>query len=298
MSMGVRQRAPGLRLAFVTPEPERFVAFRDALVVRGFRITTFRDTWSWLRAMEGQRWLAVVLQDPGGAARETLQQGLAAEPEFPIVVVTPPDPMVERPFEVERWMRFLPEPLGAEAVEVFLEELRGLGCLDPRVEAAQARLDAMAQRHHPHCVVCWERHPFGLKVDYLATGADTVEGVFGCGASYEGYRGVLHGGVVSTLLDGAMAACVLAKGVEAYTVDLRVRFRHAVEVGLPAAIQGTWVGNEGSIHHLTAAVEQGGKVRATARAKFFEGSPDQPNQPMPGGAGVRNLLRQARQRPQ
>jgi len=248
--------------------------------------------------MEGQRWLAVVLQDPGRAVREALQQGLAVDPELPIVVVTPSDLTGERPCEGERWVRVAPEAFGGEAVEAFLEELRGLGRLDPQVEAAQARLDAMVRHHHAHCVVCWERHPFGLKVDYLATGADTVEGLFGCGASYEGYRGVIHGGIVSSLLDGAMAACILAKGVEAYTVDLRVRFRHAVEVGLPAAIQGTWVGNEGPIHHLTAAVEQGGKVRATARAKFFEGQPGQPCQPMPGGAGVRNLLRQARQRPQ
>ena len=29
----------------------------------------------------------------------------------------------------------------------------------------------------------------------------------------------------SSLLDGAMVSCLLAKGVEAYTVDLRVRYR-------------------------------------------------------------------------
>jgi hypothetical protein len=42
---------------------------------------------------------------------------------------------------------------------------------------------------------------------------------------------------------------------------------------------------------------QGGKVRASARAKFFEGRPNHPVRPMPGGPGMREFLSQARRRP-
>lgn len=85
-------------------------------------------------------------------------------------------------------------------------------------------------------------------------------------------------------------------GLEAYTVELRVRFRAAVATGVPATIRGTWLRAEGPLHLLHASLEQGGKVCAHARAKFFEGSPNQPSQAVPGGAGMRQLLGQARKR--
>ena len=165
-----------------------------------------------------------------------------------------------------------------------------------RLASAQASLDAMGRKHHPRCVVCWDRHPFGLKVCYQATWEHTVEGHFACDRSYEGYADVIHGGIVSSLLDGAMVSCLLAKGLEAYTVDLRVRYKTAVSVGTPAVIRGEWLRSEGPCHLLQATLEQNGKVRARARTKFFEGTPNQPSQPLPGGDGMRQLLSQARKR--
>jgi acyl-coenzyme A thioesterase PaaI-like protein len=167
---------------------------------------------------------------------------------------------------------------------------------DPALETAQGRLDTLGRSLHPHCVVCWDRHPFGLNMDYRVTGEHTVEGLFPCGKSYEGYENLLHGGVVSSLLDGAMVSCLLAKGLEAYTVDLRVRYRAAVAIGVPARIRAEWIRSAGPLHLLQATLEQDGKVRASARAKFFEGKPDRPSLPMPGGEEVRHLLRQARKR--
>jgi acyl-coenzyme A thioesterase PaaI-like protein len=154
----------------------------------------------------------------------------------------------------------------------------------------------MSRKHHPNCVVCWDHHPFGLKVDYRVTGEHTVEGTFACGKFYEGYSNVLHGGIVSSLLDGAMASCILAKGLEAYTVELKIRYRAAVETGVPATICGQWFRSAGPVHLLHATIEQKGKVRASARAKFFEGTPNEPSQAMPGNMDVRRLLSEARRR--
>ena len=177
-----------------------------------------------------------------------------------------------------------------------LAKLRAIGGLDPAVEAAQARLDASRFKLHPHCVVCWDRHPFGLQVDYRVTSVHGVEGVFPCGKSYEGYEGIVQGGIVSSLLDGAMASCMLAMGLAAYTVDLKVRFRGPVRTGRPAVLKGEWNRGQGPLHLLTATLEQEGKVRASARAKFYQGTPDQEPLPLQGGSGMRHLLSQARKR--
>jgi len=160
----------------------------------------------------------------------------------------------------------------------------------------QRRLENTREALHEHCVVCWDRHPFGLKVPYRVLDERTVEGRFPCGKSFEGYSDVLHGGIVSSLLDGAMANCVLARGLEAYTVDLRLRFRGAVRIGIEATIRGEWLRSEGPLHLLQASLSQGGRTLVTARAKFFSGRPTGSPQPMPTGAGSRELVREARKR--
>lgn len=163
-------------------------------------------------------------------------------------------------------------------------------------EGAQETLEESRSRLHEHCVVCWDRHPFGLKVPYQVIDEHTVEGRFPCGKSYEGYRDIIHGGVVSSLLDGAMANCILAKGLEAYTVDFRLRFRGPVMTGTEAVIRGQWLRSEGPLHLLQAAIIQEGRTLVTARAKFFAGNPKGTPQPLPTGKGAQELIRDSRKR--
>jgi acyl-coenzyme A thioesterase PaaI-like protein len=56
----------------------------------------------------------------------------------------------------------------------------------------------------------------------------------------EGYQGIVHGGIVSTVLDEAMAKVVDATGVQALTAELRVRFRQQVPSGSPVRVRG-WI---------------------------------------------------------
>jgi uncharacterized protein (TIGR00369 family) len=164
------------------------------------------------------------------------------------------------------------------------------------IEEAQKTLTATRSTLHRHCVVCGARHPFGLQADFQVTGDHAVEAEFPCGKSYEGYTNVLHGGIVSALLDGAMANCMLAMGLEAYTVDLRIRFRAPVDIGVTALVRGEWLRQEGPLHLLQATILQNGQTKATARAKFLEGNPNAPSHALPTGAPARDLLKQFRKR--
>jgi acyl-coenzyme A thioesterase PaaI-like protein len=56
----------------------------------------------------------------------------------------------------------------------------------------------------------------------------------------EGFQGIVHGGVVSTVLDEAMSKAVAGAGAEALTAELRVRFRRHVTAGDTFFIRG-WV---------------------------------------------------------
>lgn len=50
-------------------------------------------------------------------------------------------------------------------------------------------------------------------------------------ATFEGFRGVIHGGIVSTILDEAMSKAVVSMGWRALTCELRVRLRRHVATG-------------------------------------------------------------------
>jgi acyl-coenzyme A thioesterase PaaI-like protein len=94
------------------------------------------------------------------------------------------------------------------------------------------------------------------------------------GADYESFPGVVHGGIIGTILDEVMGRAVLsAYRQPALTVGLRIRFAQVMETGRSylarASItsdDGTIVKVRGQIEHAEAglvAVAEGTFVRLT-----------------------------------
>jgi uncharacterized protein (TIGR00369 family) len=98
----------------------------------------------------------------------------------------------------------------------------------------------------------------------------SVRAVFECNRRWQGYDGLLHGGVTSSLLDGAMTNCLFARGIVAVTAEMRVRFRHPVESDTPAEVRAHVSRSQSPLHVLEAEIVQGGLVKAIATGKFME----------------------------
>jgi acyl-coenzyme A thioesterase PaaI-like protein len=130
---------------------------------------------------------------------------------------------------------------------------------------------SLAARVHPHCVVCGATNRQGLHVQFRPSpDGRAVEATVDCDAAFQGYEGRLHGGIVSSLLDGAMVHCLFERGRTAYTAELRVRFRGAAMTDRPVALRAWLSKSRGRLHHLEAALVQDGEVKAEAQAKFLE----------------------------
>jgi acyl-coenzyme A thioesterase PaaI-like protein len=130
---------------------------------------------------------------------------------------------------------------------------------------------SLAGRLHQRCVVCGASNPHGLAVHFRASpDGRGVEASVDCDAAFQGYDGRLHGGIVTSLLDGAMVHCLFERGQTAYTADLHVRFHGAVLTGRPAALRAWVVSSRGRLHRLAAELIQEGVVKAEAEAKFLE----------------------------
>jgi uncharacterized protein (TIGR00369 family) len=133
---------------------------------------------------------------------------------------------------------------------------------------AQTTLNAVRRRNHPRCMVCGDANARGLRLDFTAAADGSVSAVFRCEDSFEGYAGIVHGGVVSSLLDGAMTNCLFARGIMAVTAELTVRFQRLLRVGKPARVRAWITRSSPHLHFLAAEITQSGSVAATARAKF------------------------------
>jgi len=136
------------------------------------------------------------------------------------------------------------------------------------IAAAQSTLDAKRRRHHPHCVVCSHANRHGLRLTFAAGDHGSVSAVFPCANSFEGYAGVVHGGIISSLLDGAMTNCLFARGIAAVTAELTVRFRRLLRIGERARVRAWITRSTPHLYFLAAEITQSGKVAATAQAKF------------------------------
>lgn len=137
-------------------------------------------------------------------------------------------------------------------------------------ESTQDAFRAVQAQAHGNCVVCGVANSRGLRLEFHADENGGVQASFDCQRVYQGYANVLHGGVVSALLDGAMTNCLFAHGHPGVTAELTVRFRHPVCIGTPANVRA-WIERcAPPLYVLRAELVQDERLRATARGKFMD----------------------------
>ena len=99
---------------------------------------------------------------------------------------------------------------------------------------------ALAPQPQPVCFACGVDHPHGLKLRFRTNGSGSVTADWTPSKAWEGFQGIIHGGIVSTVLDEAMSKAVAAAGAPALTCHLEVRLRQHVAAGEPMLVRG-WV---------------------------------------------------------
>ena len=125
---------------------------------------------------------------------------------------------------------------------------------------------------HPDCVVCGANHLSGLQLEFTLLEDGSVQATFECCEALQGYPGLLHGGVISALLDGAMTNCLFANGQQGVTGELKVRFRHPVVINRAAIVQA-WIDRPTPpFHVLQAELIQDEWLKAKATGKFMQRS--------------------------
>ena len=123
---------------------------------------------------------------------------------------------------------------------------------------------------HPFCFICSHSNPFGLALDFKVNEDGSVTASFLAHPALEGFPGWLHGGVIASLLDGAMTNCLFARGLVAVTGELTTRYRRPVEIGCETTIRAWLEDSCSPLHLMRAELSQRGRLSASASAKFME----------------------------
>jgi acyl-coenzyme A thioesterase PaaI-like protein len=120
------------------------------------------------------------------------------------------------------------------------------------------------------CIVCGAENVNGLQLEF-GSEVGVASADWRPSTQWEGFRGVIHGGIVSTVLDEAMSQAIIAQGWEAFTAELRVRLRRRISPREPLRVSG-WVmtRRKREIWAEATLEDAAGVERAHAWAKFLE----------------------------
>lgn len=125
---------------------------------------------------------------------------------------------------------------------------------------------------HRHCVICGTENSLGIGLKFVQTGAEQIESEWSVEQQYQGYQGLLQGGITSALLDSVMVNCLRFLGVEAYTAELTVRYVAPVPVGSKVTLLGWREKTRRHLHWMRAELWSKGQIMASAQAKFMNRS--------------------------
>jgi acyl-coenzyme A thioesterase PaaI-like protein len=94
---------------------------------------------------------------------------------------------------------------------------------------------------------------------------------------FEGYGGMVHGGIVSTVLDEVMAWSLYQIGAWGVTAKMEVRFRQPMRIGDPTIAIGRIVRERGRLFELAGEVRrmEDNALIAEATATFMRVAPEQ-----------------------
>ncbi|HTK09098.1 MAG TPA: PaaI family thioesterase [Ktedonobacteraceae bacterium] len=131
---------------------------------------------------------------------------------------------------------------------------------------------------YQQCFVCGLRNPYGLQMVFRQEG-DFIVSDFRPKAEHQGFPGVIHGGIVASVLDETLnRTCALSKNPAwSMTGRLEVRYRQYVPFGPLLRVRAKLDNERGRLLQASGSItlaDDESKVLAEAQATFMALSPE------------------------
>ena len=121
-----------------------------------------------------------------------------------------------------------------------------------------------------HCFVCGQLNEIGLKAVFEI---DKDQQKSHCRITipygFQGWADVVHGGILSSLLDEACIYACQSAGQQFVTAEMNVKFRKPVPVGTEIMVVGELLQHRKRVWQAMSQIEIDGTVHTEATAKVF-----------------------------
>jgi len=130
------------------------------------------------------------------------------------------------------------------------------------------RKGKMENNFHTNCFACGSNNGVGLRLNFHKQEDGSVSGNFFADPKFEGYSGIIHGGIIATLLDSAMTHCLLMKDIPALTGRLSIKYSTPIRTGTVVKLEARIVDQFHEMFILEGRALVDGKKVASAEAKY------------------------------
>lgn len=137
------------------------------------------------------------------------------------------------------------------------------------------------QPNSKHCFVCGVENNFGLRLNFYDTAPGRVEADWTVTDHFQGFPGIVHGGILASVLDEAATRTVFGADGSTrmvVTASLEVRYRKPVPLNHPLRVIGLLKEDKGEIIRAESRIEDSdGNVLTSAVVVLVEAPVDLAN---------------------
>ncbi len=114
------------------------------------------------------------------------------------------------------------------------------------------------------CFVCGKDNPFGLRLDFMLDGKKLKSEVI-LDDKFQGFQGIIHGGIIAALLDEMMGNLAFKLGINAVTANININLRKPAQPNEKYFLLGEIVSEEGKkVHAKSELKDSEGNIVADA----------------------------------
>jgi uncharacterized protein (TIGR00369 family) len=121
-----------------------------------------------------------------------------------------------------------------------------------------------------HCFVCGKDNPAGLNISWKTSG-NVTEASFTISKAHQGWKDLVHGGILATVLDEAMTRLAWERFGGAVTAEMTVRYLRPAKIGDRMSVRGEVEEAKGRLIPAKAEIRDGaGQIVAEATGKAIK----------------------------
>jgi len=119
------------------------------------------------------------------------------------------------------------------------------------------------------CFVCGDKNETGLHADFVVNDDNTASAHLVIPSRFQGWKGVVHGGIISTLLDEASIYACRKITLKSVTAEMNVKFRKPVPTETEIELKAKVKEIKRKLIFVSAELLFNGEIYASSETKVF-----------------------------